>query len=895
MIGKVLAQYQISEKLGEGGMGVVWKARDTHLDRFVALKTLSAERLADPERKRRFVQEAKAASALNHPNIVHIYDIADADGIQFIAMEYVAGKTLDQLIGRKGLRLNEVLKYAAQIADALARAHAAGIIHRDLKPSNLMIDDHGLVKVLDFGLAKLAETATSEFGETATLRAPEGPSTEEGTIVGTTAYMSPEQAEGKKVDARSDIFSFGSVLYETVTGRRAFHGDSKLSTLSAILKDDPKGVSEVAPDVPRDLEKIIGRCLRKDPERRWQAMADLKVALEELKEESDSGNLLAPATMVPARGPKWRVIGLSAAALILAAAGAFWWYPRPSKPAERTLTRLTSNGSSFSPAISPDGKMLAYVSATSGPDPEIWVEQMGGGKAIQITHQPGGAFDPVFSPDGTHIAFDTRDGIYEIPALGGEPRSVAPGFTPQYSPDGLRIMFLNQEFALCIVPRSGGTSAVIQPGLTLFSGLRASPDGRSVVAVGYRKGKQDQDLTRWWLISIPDGKMQAIPPPPPLPNQGQVSTPEVWGQSAHDSRRQWVIFSRPMGDSFNLFRIAVSSEGKMLSDAEQITFTTGTAAGGSVSETGRMVFGSGTVSTDLWSIPVDADGGRVTGERQRLSQTEGTAEQYSSLSRDGKKAAFLSGINITVKDLGSGQETPLAVGIGPSISPDGSSVVYFVLEGEKTSFYTISTAGGTPRKVCQDCAECGPKGFSSDGSRVLAQHGCRSGGLDRIELIHIATGEAKDVLSHPKHHLWHPYFSWDDRWMTFKFEVAPSHSQLYITPVENFIPAGESRWIPLTAGTYYDDKPQLSPDGNILYFNSNRDGFNCFWGQRLNPKTKHPMGAPFAIQHIHNQRLIPGTDNPLNRMEISVARDKIVTNLEEFRSDIWMMQLEPAK
>ena len=180
MVGKVLAQYQISEKLGEGGMGVVWKARDTHLDRFVALKTLSTKRLADPERRRRFVQEAKAASALNHPNIVHIYDIAEADGIQFIAMEYVPGKTLDQLIGRKGLRLNEALKYAIQIADALARAHAAGIIHRDLKPSNLMVDDHGLVKVLDFGLAKLVETATGEFGETVTISAEEAPDTEEG-------------------------------------------------------------------------------------------------------------------------------------------------------------------------------------------------------------------------------------------------------------------------------------------------------------------------------------------------------------------------------------------------------------------------------------------------------------------------------------------------------------------------------------------------------------------------------------------------------------------------------------------------------------------------------------------------------------------------------------------
>src|SRR6266852_2567122 len=226
MVGQTLGHYRIESKLGEGGMGAVWKARDTRLDRFVALKTLPAEKLADEDRRRRFVQEAKAASALNHPNIVHIYDIADADAVPFIAMEYVAGKTLDQLIGRKGLRVGESLKYAVQIADALARAHSAGIIHRDLKPSNIMVDEHGLVKVLDFGLAKLTETSPAELGQTATMRASEGPHTEEGTIVGTVAYMSPEQAEGKNVDARSDIFSFGSMLCEMVTGQRPFAGDN---------------------------------------------------------------------------------------------------------------------------------------------------------------------------------------------------------------------------------------------------------------------------------------------------------------------------------------------------------------------------------------------------------------------------------------------------------------------------------------------------------------------------------------------------------------------------------------------------------------------------------------------------------------------------------------------
>ena len=286
LLGQQLGSYQILSLLGTGGMGVVYKARDTRLKRSVAIKVLPADQVSDPERKRRFIQEARAASALNHPNIITIHDIGSEGGIDFIVMEYVAGKTLDQLIPRKGLRLNETLKLAIQMADALAKAHSAGIIHRDLKPTNVMVTDDGLVKVLDFGLAKLTEVESDE-GATRTTQL----QTEEGTIVGTVSYMSPEQAEGKKVDARSDIFSFGAVLYEMVTGQKAFQGDSKMSTLTAVLKQEPKPISQLVPAIPRDLEKIINRCLRKDPGRRFQHMDDLKVELEELKEESDSGTL----------------------------------------------------------------------------------------------------------------------------------------------------------------------------------------------------------------------------------------------------------------------------------------------------------------------------------------------------------------------------------------------------------------------------------------------------------------------------------------------------------------------------------------------------------------------------------------------------------------------------
>src|SRR5215472_13013986 len=336
MVGKVLAHHRIVAKLGEGGMGSVWKAQDTHLDRFVALKVLPVDRLSDAVRKRRFIQEAKAASALNHPNIITVYDVADAEGIPFIVMEYVQGKTLDQIIGRRGLKLTTGLKYAVQIADALARAHSAGIIHRDLKPSNVMVTEAGLVKVLDFGLAKLTDPAHPDEGTpTRTLLAKDELLTEEGVIVGTVAYMSPEQAEGKMVDARSDMFSFGSVLYEMLAGRRAFQGDTKVSTLSAILSSEPQPLHEIREDLPREVESIVTRCLRKDLDRRIQHMRDLKLALEELQEQSESGSLMAAPSRKTVSSRRWLVAGLIGGLAIAALA---WFGITRSKPAANART-----------------------------------------------------------------------------------------------------------------------------------------------------------------------------------------------------------------------------------------------------------------------------------------------------------------------------------------------------------------------------------------------------------------------------------------------------------------------------------------------------------------------------------------------------------------------------
>jgi serine/threonine protein kinase len=323
MVSQKILHYQLVEKIGAGGMGEIYKAQDSRLNRLVAVKILSPGLSTDPERRRRFFQEAQAASALNHPNIITLYDIMSEGDLQCIVMEYIAGKTLRDLIPAGGMAPAQALQYGTQIASALTAAHSAGIIHRDLKPSNIMVTTTGLVKVLDFGLAKWVDTGLSgQSGEQSTV---EAALTREGSIIGTVSYMSPEQAEGKHVDARSDIFSFGDVLYEMVTGKRAFEGRSGISTLSSILRDDVRPIHEAAPEVPPLLEQIILRCLPKDPAARWQSMKEIEAALITLQRQLDpAGGQYVPS--VP-NGPV-SVVGFLQASSADASTGA----PSPSSP-----------------------------------------------------------------------------------------------------------------------------------------------------------------------------------------------------------------------------------------------------------------------------------------------------------------------------------------------------------------------------------------------------------------------------------------------------------------------------------------------------------------------------------------------------------------------------------
>ncbi len=434
MIGRTLSHYKVLEKLGAGGMGEVYLAEDTKLHRNVALKILPAE-LASDERRQRFEREAQAVAALNHPNIVTVFSVEEAEDVHFITMELVKGKTLSELISKNppsplvrrslggggrlrrtgGMPLNKFFEIAIPLADAVSAAHEQGIIHRDLKPDNLMVGDDGRLKILDFGLAKLkpghAESGISEL--------PTQSATAEGRILGTVAYMSPEQAEGKTIDHRSDIFSMGIILYEMATGERPFKGDTAASLLSSILKDTPASATKVNPYLPRELARILRHCLVKDPDHRYQTAKDVRNEIEELKQEVESGDVLEEVPALTGKPKSRWLLHISLVAAVVTA-GLIGYQLRSGEvtdettapPVQGTFTRLTVlPDEELFPSLSPDGDTIVYASAASG-NWDIYRQRVGGEVAFNLTEDsPADDTQPAFSPDGESIAFRSeRDG-----------------------------------------------------------------------------------------------------------------------------------------------------------------------------------------------------------------------------------------------------------------------------------------------------------------------------------------------------------------------------------------------------------------------------------------------------------------------------------------------------
>lgn len=815
LIGKLVGHYRIVETLGEGGMGVVYKARDEHLDRFVAIKLLPQEKISDPERKRRFVQEAKSASALNHPNIITIFDIASDDGTDFIAMEYVPGKALNRLIPRRGLPLGDALRYAVQIADALAAAHAAGIVHRDLKPGNVMVSGAeeqgrpGLVKVLDFGLAKLVERGdnNSDLELTESIRNEKAFATEEGMIVGTVSYMSPEQAEGKKVDVRSDIFSFGALLYEMVTGRKAFQGDSKVSTLSAILREDPKPASQVVEGLPRELERIIGRCLRKSPERRFQTAADLKVALEELKEESDSGTLGAAPVLAQPR--RWRFAGIAGLLALIGLGAAVLWFGRSTpKPAEPLHAfPLTANpGFEGDPTFSPDGNQVAFSwNGEKQDNVDIYVKLIGtGGPPLRLTTDPGYDYNPVWSPDGRFIAFlrilsPEKTGVLLIPALGGPERKITeihasnllPGRDLTWSPDNSSLVISDKDnpqepFALFRLSLEAGERLRLTSPPAHIGGDNCpafSPDGKTLAFTR----AADAGSSDLYLLTVSGGSKPIGEPKRILMENRDAENP-VWTTDGHA-----IIFSSARFAQQGLWKIVISGSSSSSVKPEQLASLGANASDAAISHRGnRLAFVNFSFRNSISRIAA-LDRQRMktpntsVADERATSFISSTRNQSSpQFSPDGKRIVFMSNRSgsweIWVCD-SNGQSAVQLTSFGgpyvtnPTWSPDGERLAFDSDAAGQWDIFTISANGGKPQRMTTDPANDGNPSWSKDG-RWIYFDSFRSG-QQQVWKMPANGGEAIQVTRDGG---FGPYESRDGKFLYYA--KALLHTNLWRIPVE---------------------------------------------------------------------------------------------------------------
>jgi serine/threonine protein kinase len=745
LIGTSLGHYKIVRSLGRGGMGEVYLAEDLRLERRVAVKVLRPELARDSEFLQRFEREARAAAALNHPNIVTVYSVEEDNGVSFLTLELLDGLTLADVIQPDGLPLERILDIAIPLADAIDAAHERDIVHRDLKPTNVMVMSDGRVKVLDFGLAKLLEPRQPSTSTSTTVT---GSPTGAGRILGTVDYMSPEQAEARPVDGRSDIFSLGVLLYQMATGLNPFKGDTTISTLSAILKDAPPPVDEVREGITHDFARVVSRCLEKDPDDRYQSAKNLQNDLRSLRDDAKSGELAFP----PARRRSVAALASVAAVTVIVLGGGLAVWSRKLSPAtggtspqaSMTVTRLTSSGSAGVATISSDGHYVAFSTARAG-EQSLWVRQVSTANSMPLVPPQDLAYvSATFSPDGDYVYSVVYEratrysSLSRVPVLGGVPRKILDHINsaPTFSPDGKQLAFIREmpdgRSLLVRAPVDGGDVTVIATradplGFQILDQTVAwAPKGGSIAAIATdRTTLLDQIV----LVDVTTGEQHGIGPKwrqlNALAWQGDggalfANTQAVEGDSA---LQLWMV-DVPSGSVRHLTNdlgeyhgVAASRDGRALvtvrqdvrtsiwtlssarpDDAHQVAIDAGSddgAHGLAWAGDGRLVYAANTGGNeDIWSMNADGSG--------RVQLTTSRAEDIlPRVTPNGRFVVFVSerdgGRGIWRMDISGGGEVRLSpeqiipTPMGPNLSFDGSEVCFTTLQRVNL---TVPVAGG---------------------------------------------------------------------------------------------------------------------------------------------------------------------------------------------------------
>jgi serine/threonine protein kinase len=805
--GSRLGAYEILGPLGAGGMGEVFKARDTRLDRVVAIKILQGHLAVSPETRQRFEREARVISSLNHPNICTLFDVGHQDGMDYLVMEFLEGESLADRLAKGALSLQELLRVGAEIADALDRAHRQGLIHRDLKPGNIMLTRSG-AKLLDFGLARatgLAPTAGSTASPTMSR-----PLTVEGTIVGTFQYMAPEQLEGKEADPRSDIFSFGAVLYEMATGRHAFEGKSQASLIASILKETPQPISSVSTVTPPALDKIVMRCLEKDPEDRYQTARDV---LLELKWVADAGSRAGiPAPVAAKRKSReifaWRLVALATTAALIFGVNGILNRPKRPHPIEFLAPVPGSVVFIDTPKISPDGAMIAFSASDTTGAQRLWIRRLESLESTPLTNTET-AGRPCWSPDSKFLAFMSDMKLKKVAVDGGPPQTLCESKSRGDTSWGKRGIILYDGSPLDSIMKvsaGGGTPA---PATTIDrkNGESGSawpsflPDGRHFLFLGLTT-KADESFLK--VGDIESNKVVTL-------QKGNFSRIEYVAPGYIIYARERALLAQP----FDAGSLKLSGDPFPIVDDVAVGGGTSSNADFSTSRS-TLIFRGGAAGGMTQVTVLDRDG--------RELQTIGDPMNvYNvSLSPDGRKVATTRGnnnIDVWISDIARSVSSRFTFDPGqesaPVWSPDGTKIAFNSDRTGQDAIYVKNSDGVQAESLLVRTPDrLGVADWSRDGRYLACVGGGRTvGGIYVVDLQGDRTARPVVVTQFVEGE---PRFSPDAKWILYSTDES-GRREVYVQSVQ----AGSGKWQVSTEG---GRDPRWSRDGKEIFFiaSSNR-------------------------------------------------------------------------